>query len=95
MGVVVAAVAVVFRPLVLNDAVNAWLEGRLWGYPVVTVIAVMMVWPLEAALAAGVNAGRVRSRRYFAFFRNELSAYLGIGSAIASATVPWPWMVAA
>lgn len=84
---VVAAVAVVFRPLVLNDTANAWLEGRLWGYPVVTVIAVLMVWPLEAALAAGVNAGRVRSRRYFAFFRNELSAYLGIGSAIASTGV--------
>lgn len=83
---VVAAVAAAFRPLVLDDQVNAWLADRAWSYPALTIVAVLLVWPVESALAAGVAAGRSRGP-FFAFFRNELEAYLGIGSAIASTGV--------
>lgn len=84
---VVAAVAAAFRPLVLNDSTNEWLTERRWAYPLLTILAVLLlVWPLEAALAAGVRAGRTRGP-FFAFLRNELRAYLGIGSAIASTGV--------
>lgn len=83
---VVAAVAAGFRPMVLDDGINRWLEDHAGSYPALTIMAVLLVWPVEAALAAGVAAGRLRGP-FFALFRNEMEAYLGIGSAIASTGV--------
>lgn len=87
--IVVAGVAVVFRPLVLTDSWYAWLDARPPSYVILTVLAVLVAWPLEAVLAAGVQASR-QVGPFLALLRNELVAFFGIGAAIASTGVLIP-----
>ena len=86
---VVAGVAVVFRPLVLDERLYAWLDSHPPAYVVLTVGAVIVAWPLEALLAAGVQASG-QLGPFPALLRNELAAFLGIGAAIASTGVLIP-----
>ena len=86
---VVAGVAVVFRPLVLADEPYTWFNTHPPSYVVLTVVAVVVAWPLEALLAAGVQASQ-QVGPFRALLRNELAAFLGIGAAIASTGVLIP-----
>lgn len=83
---VVAGVAVVFRPLVLNADTYRWFDTYPPAFIVLTVLAAVVAWPLDAAFGAGIRAGR-RLGPFGALFRNELRAFIGIGSAIASTGV--------
>lgn len=86
---VVAGVAVVFRPLVLDDGTYGWFATHPRWYVLVTILAVLMTWPLEALLAAGVQASQ-QLGPFRAMLRNELVAFFGIGAAIASTGVLIP-----
>ncbi|REF35472.1 HD-GYP domain-containing protein [Thermasporomyces composti] len=87
--IVVAGVAAVFRPFVLADDWYAWLDAHPPSCVVLTVLAVLVAWPLEAVLAAGVEASR-HAGPFLALLRNELVAFFGIGAAIASTGVLIP-----
>lgn len=80
---VIAAVAGIFRPFVQGDQLFTWMAAHPPAYVVLTVVVAVLAWPLEAVLAAGVRAGR-HLGPLMALVRNELRAFLGIGSAIAS-----------
>ena len=86
---VVAGVALVFRPLVLNSELYAWFNAHPPSFVALTMLAVIVAWPLEALLAAGVQASR-QLGPFFALLRNELAALMGIGAAIASTGVLIP-----
>ncbi|GAA5024781.1 HD domain-containing phosphohydrolase [Actinopolymorpha pittospori] len=87
---VVAGVALIFRPLVLDDQVFASLDDHTPSYFVfLTILAAIVAWPLEALLAAGVQASQ-QWGPFRALLRNELAAFFGIGAAIASTGVLIP-----
>lgn len=83
---VIAAVAAIFRPFVLSRSTFDWLLNHPPSYVVLTVAVAALAWPMEAVLAAGVRAARHQGRLR-TLVRNELRAFLGIGSAIASTGV--------
>jgi hypothetical protein len=85
----VLVVAAVFRPLVLDPTLYGWLDAHPPAYTVATILAVILVWPLEALLAAGVEASQLLGP-FWALLRNELAAFFGIGAAIASTGVLIP-----
>jgi HD domain len=86
---VVAGVALVFRPLVMTDDLYAWFNDHPPSLIALTMLAVFVAWPLEALLAAGVQASR-QLGPFLALLRNELAALMGIGAAIASTGVLIP-----
>lgn len=83
---VVGAIACVFRPAVLVPDIYQWLETHRPAFVVFTILVAVLTWPLQSAVAAAVGAGR-RLGPFGALFRNELRAFIGIGSAIASSGV--------
>lgn len=83
---VIAAIAAVYRPLVLDPDSYAWLATHRPVFIIITIVVVVVAWILEAALAAGTRANRQQAP-FWPQFRNELRAMLGIGAAIASTGV--------
>lgn len=83
---VIAAVAAVYRPLVLGPDSYRWLDTHRPLFILLTIVVVAVAWVLEAALAAGTRANRAQAP-FWSQFRNELTAMLGIGAAIASTGV--------
>jgi hypothetical protein len=83
---VIGAVALAFRPVVLVPEIYQWLDSHRPAFVVITIAVAVITWPLQSAVAAGLSAGR-RLGPFGALFRNELRAFLGIGSAIASTGV--------
>ncbi|SDT22818.1 HD-GYP domain-containing protein [Actinopolymorpha singaporensis] len=87
---VVAGVALLFRPLVLDDELFASFDSHVPSdYVLLTVVVGLVAWPLEAVLAAGVAASQ-QWGPFRALLRNELGAFFGIGAAIASTGVLIP-----